>query len=427
MKTVLTYGTFDLFHIGHHNILKRAKALGDRLVVGVTGEVYDLERGKLEVIDSLATRIANVKASGFVDEVFVEEYLGQKISDVQRYNADILVLGADWKGKVDYLNKYCEVVYLPRTKDISSTQLRNSHILRVGLITDSADDGGFIRELHYLTTFHEQAVYAPDRKVAAHYKKTYNVDAYSTDDDSLKTLLDSVDAVYIRRSADMKRYLTAAIDARAHIITDKIIGAAEELAEIYDRAGDANVLLIERTGMIYSRNWDQLVWMAHSGELGDIRAVNISFEADGGRIAESLVTPLTLVSGLMGYDYDDVYGDVIEPDDAQKYGFANVIMRYGASCVHIQTANTGMTNDVFEIIGERAVLRATSPWADMQHFVVTPYGDTGEIRPFSYNVAAWKLRYYFLELKKLLEKGNRVNSRYGLRDNLWLIRTLDRI
>ena len=93
MKTVITYGTFDLFHQGHYNILKRAKELGDYLIVGVTGETYDAERGKLSVQDSLATRIENVRKTGFADKIIVEEYLGQKIPDIMKYHVLLAPIG----------------------------------------------------------------------------------------------------------------------------------------------------------------------------------------------------------------------------------------------------------------------------------------------------------------------------------------------
>ena len=105
MKKVITYGTFDLFHKGHYNILKRAKEYGDYLIVGVTGETYDIGRGKLSVHDSLATRIENVKNTGLVDEIIVEEYLGQKIGDLIKYDIDYFVIGDDWKGKFDFLKE----------------------------------------------------------------------------------------------------------------------------------------------------------------------------------------------------------------------------------------------------------------------------------------------------------------------------------
>lgn len=100
MKRVITYGTFDLFHQGHYNILKRARELGDYLIVGVTSESYDIERGKLNVQDSLLKRIENVRKTGFADEIIVEEYQGQKLSDITKYNIDLLVVGSDWRGNL---------------------------------------------------------------------------------------------------------------------------------------------------------------------------------------------------------------------------------------------------------------------------------------------------------------------------------------
>ena len=134
MKKVITYGTFDLFHEGHYKLLQRAKALGDYLIVGVTTESYDRQRGKLNVVDDLLTRVENVRKSGFADEIIIEESYGQKVSDIQKYDIDIFTVGSDWVGKFDYLREYCEVVYLERTKDVSSTMLRNEafSIKRIG-------------------------------------------------------------------------------------------------------------------------------------------------------------------------------------------------------------------------------------------------------------------------------------------------------
>ena len=137
MKKVITYGTFDLFHEGHYNILKRAKEQGDYLIVGVTSDNYDKSRGKLNVQQSWVARIENVqKKSGFADQIIVEEYYGQKIEDIKKYDIDSFVIGSDWKGKFDYLNEYCQVIYLERTKGVSSTQLRNENrgIIKLGSV-----------------------------------------------------------------------------------------------------------------------------------------------------------------------------------------------------------------------------------------------------------------------------------------------------
>ena len=136
MKRVITYGTFDLLHRGHINLLKRAKELGDYLIVGVTSNAYDKQRGKLNVKESLLERIDNVRRTGYADEIIVEEFEGQKILDIQKYDVDTFAIGSDWEGKFDYLNEYCDVVYLERTRGVSSTELRqaNKPIVSIGII-----------------------------------------------------------------------------------------------------------------------------------------------------------------------------------------------------------------------------------------------------------------------------------------------------
>jgi len=122
---VLTYGTFDMFHIGHLNLLKRAKELGDRLYVGVSTDEFTKLKGKKTLIP-FNERKEIVSSIKYVDEVFKEESWEQKINDIKKYNIDIFVMGEDWKGKFDYLKDYCEVVYLPRTEGISTTKLKEN-------------------------------------------------------------------------------------------------------------------------------------------------------------------------------------------------------------------------------------------------------------------------------------------------------------
>ena len=110
MKKVITYGSFDLFHEGHYKLLKRAKELGDYLIVGETTEHFDTMRGKLNLVDPIMTRIENVRATGFADEIIVEDHDGQKIEDIQKYGVDIFTVGSDWTGKFDYLNAYCKAI-----------------------------------------------------------------------------------------------------------------------------------------------------------------------------------------------------------------------------------------------------------------------------------------------------------------------------
>ena len=125
MKTVLTYGTFDLFHIGHLNILKRARELGDKLIVAVSTDEFNATKGKTTLMP-FEHRVELVRSVRYVDEVIAEHQWDQKIADVQQHQVDIFVMGSDWQGKFDFLKPYCEVVYLPRTDNFSSTDLKKA-------------------------------------------------------------------------------------------------------------------------------------------------------------------------------------------------------------------------------------------------------------------------------------------------------------
>lgn len=122
-KIVLTYGTFDLLHHGHENILREAKSHGDVLIVGLSTDSFNLLKGKSS-LDSYEIRKMNLLNTGLVDQVIPEENWEQKENDILKYDVDVFVMGSDWKGKFDYLNEFCEVVYPNRTEGISSTMLR---------------------------------------------------------------------------------------------------------------------------------------------------------------------------------------------------------------------------------------------------------------------------------------------------------------
>lgn len=129
LKTVLTYGTFDLFHVGHLNLLERLRALGDRLVVGVSTDEFNAGKGKQTIV-RFEDRLKIVQAIKCVDLAIPERSWDQKITDIREQQVAIFGMGADWTGKFDDLKPYCEVVYLPRTEGISSTSLKGLlHVL----------------------------------------------------------------------------------------------------------------------------------------------------------------------------------------------------------------------------------------------------------------------------------------------------------
>lgn len=126
MRTVVTFGTYDLFHIGHLNVLRRASALGDRLVVGVSSDELNRSKKDKRAVFSLSERMEIIGAIRYVDDVFIEHSLEQKREYLEQYGADVLVMGDDWVGKFDHLADICEVVYLPRTPGVSTTAIVES-------------------------------------------------------------------------------------------------------------------------------------------------------------------------------------------------------------------------------------------------------------------------------------------------------------
>lgn len=139
MKTILTYGTYDLLHIGHINLLMRAREMGDRLIVGLSTDEFNLGKNKKSVF-SYDERKKILESIRYVDKVIPENHWEQKPQDIKDNNVDVFVMGDDWQGKFDDLKQYCEVVYLPRTADVSTTYLKDK------LIYETKEDGTIVIE-----------------------------------------------------------------------------------------------------------------------------------------------------------------------------------------------------------------------------------------------------------------------------------------
>ena len=310
MKKVITYGTFDLFHKGHYNILKRAKDLGDYLIVGVTSESYDLERGKLNVRDSLIKRIENVRATGLADEIIIEEYQGQKVHDIIRYQADVFVVGSDWRGKFDYLKEYCEVHYLERTKSISSTLLREQQqIYSVGVITDRIDDGSIVAETKYISGLNVEKVFSQDESLAKAFCAKYELHNYFTD---LEKFFEGLDIVYINTSYEQRAfYIDAAIQHKKYVISPApIVNDPQHLKALIEAAHQQGVLIIDNILVAYLRAFTQLIWMLRGNIIGDIVKVHCAISTDSYMLSrdipEILTCPLFVCMRILGMDYHKI-------------------------------------------------------------------------------------------------------------------------
>ncbi len=382
---VITYGTFDLFHEGHYNILKRAKDLGDYLIVGVTSENFDKSRGKLNVKQSLVERIENIKKTGLADEIIVEEYMGQKIEDIKKYNIDRFVIGSDWIGKFDYLNEYCEVVYLERTKGVSSTQLRNKNIgfLNIGCVGSGRIAKRMIKESKYVSGINFDIIYGRNESHIAKFAEENELEKFTTDYDEF---LESIDAVYIATPHHTHYdFAKKALLSKKHVLCEKPITLTEnQTKELYKLAKDNDVVLYEAIKTAYFPGFKRLIMLTKSGIIGKITDVDATFtklvndkslrEYDlnqgGGSLNELISYPLIAIFKLLGTDYNDIsfYSRFDEETGIDLY--TKLLLQYDDA---IATANVGLgvkKEGELIIAGTNGYVYVPAPWWKTEYFEI---------------------------------------------------------
>lgn len=400
MKKVITYGTFDLFHQGHYNILKRARELGDYLIVGVTSESYDIERGKLNVKDSLLKRIENVRKTGFADEIIVEEYQGQKISDIIKYNVDCLVLGSDWKGKFDYLKNYCDVVYLERTKNISSTKLRSEGtIYSIGIVTDDTEDNEMVQESKFVSGLHVESVYSEDIFVAREFCDRYELDSYGTD---YEQFLEGLNIVYIKSGLKKRPgYIKHALQQGKHVISDTPMTLdTGEQKMLFALAKEQKVVLVERLTLVYLRAFVQLVWLTHGDLIGNVVAVKCAISQDdfeGGKsFNETVSQALCACIKLLGRDYLDVNTNAVRGSDGE-FVYDMITVKYPKALATIEIGTTVDVENELVIIGRKGRITVPNDWWNTGYFEAKIEGQEF-LKRYSFNFEGNGLRYLLQEL-----------------------------
>jgi cytidyltransferase-related domain len=418
MRKVITYGTFDLFHEGHYRLLKRAKELGDYLIVGVTTKNYDDSRGKLNVQEGLMRRIENVKASQLADEIIIEEYEGQKVDDILKYGIDIFAIGSDWTGKFDYLNDYCKVVYLERTKGISSTQLRaaNNGILRVGVVGYGRIAHRFIKESKFVSGVNVEGVYGPRLASLEAFVKKHELAFYSLD---YAEFLDKVDAVYIASPhLTHYQYIKEALTKDKHVLCEKpMVLSASQSKELYSLADSKGRVLLEAIKTAYSTGFIRLISIAKSGLIGKIKNIDATFtklvegnireldsNAAGGSMTELASYPLLAIIKILGKDHEDIRFYSYYDNDKNVDLFTKINLKYKDA---IATAKVGLgvkSEGDLVVSGTKGYIYVPSPWWKTEYFEIR-FENWSDNKKYYYKFDGDGLRYELTEFATMINKG----------------------
>lgn len=403
MKKVITYGTYDLFHRGHYNLLKRAKELGDYLIVGVTTDNFDLERGKMNTCNNVMERIESVKATGLADQIVIEEYKGQKIDDIQKYGVDIFAIGSDWEGYFDYLKEFCEVVYLPRTQGISSTQLRQERpTVHIGIIGTGSIANRFVPEADNVNSAHITVAYNPNRVECQEFCDKHKIGIAA---ETLDELYKDCNAVYIASPHYTHyEYVLSALKAGKHVLCETPFVFSKSQAEyLYQLAEERHLVLMVALKTAYTPAFGHLYSLLKSRVIGDIVEVNASVttlmdeSSDkldskrlGGSMSENACFPLLPIFKFLGLEYRNINFYSKMKNDVDM--FTKAVFRYDHAVASLQVGLGVKTEGSMTIAGTKGYVYVPAPWWKTDYFEVR-YEDQNQNKKYFYPFVGEGLRY----------------------------------
>lgn len=425
MKKVITYGTFDIFHEGHQAILKRSKELGDYLIVGVTGKEYDKNRGKLNVFQSLHERIKNVEQTGLADEIIVEEYDGQKISDIQKYNVDVFAIGSDWLGKFDYLNEYCKVKYLPRTKGISSTSLRNGFsFVKIGMIGCGNIARRFLYESKFVSNTEIVSVLGKNKNVKEFVKKNEINKAHN----DFNSFVKDIDAVYIATPHNSHyEYARKCLLAGKHVICEKPLTLKKsQTLELIKLAKENKLVLMEAVKTAYCDGFSKMISLAKSGVIGDIINLDASFTKlipnanvreyninyAGGSHNELMTYPLLAASKILGHQFIE-YKNLRYFKNSDVDIFSKLEIIYEKATANLYVGIGAKKEGDLIITGTKGYIYCNAPWWKTTNFQIK-FENAKNIN-YEHNFLGDGLRYEIAEFVECINSKNSFS--YKLNDN----------
>jgi glycerol-3-phosphate cytidylyltransferase len=439
MRKVITYGTFDLFHEGHRRLLERAKALGDYLIVGVTTEQYDIQRGKLNVVDSLMRRIDNVRSCGYADEIIVEDHESQKIEDVQKYNIDIFVVGSDWRGTFDYINEYCEVVYLERTKDISSTDLRieRNRSIRLGIVGSGRIAERTLSEVKFVSGISVTSVFNPRLSSAKAFADRLELaNAFDQYDD----FLEHIDSVYIASPHETHyEYARQALLAGKHVLCEKPMVLREaEARELYELAQQTGLVLMEAIKTAYAPSFLNLLAIAKSGRIGKIYDVEATFTklipkapntreyipTAGGSFTELASYNLLPIVKLLGTKFNDLRFEFFKDANGVDI-YTKAYFRFEDAIATVKTGIGVKSEGQLLVSGTKGYIQVKSPWWLTKTFEVC-YENTDNNESFSAPFPGYGMRFEVADFVRNINEPARRNYKLTAEESITMARVIER-
>ncbi len=418
MKKVITYGTFDLFHYGHRRLLERAKALGDHLIVGVTSEDFDKARGKINVQQSLMERIEVLKATGLADEIIVEEYEGQKIDDILRYNVDIFAIGSDWVGKFDYLKQYCEVVYLERTEGVSSSELRaEKRELRLGIVGD---------ELPFLSKFERESHYVNGLSISGlchlrrHESIPDNLLQLPLLTSNFEEIVDASDAIFLN-STPQQHYnqIKYALMHGRHVLCEPPVSMRrDEWDELMRLAEEKKCLLMDALRTAYAMAYRRLLLLVKSGVIGKVCSVDssITVQRDTELKGDELINVRNSISTwganallpvfqLLGTDYQSKRIITHIENESLKYDtFSKIDFVYPEAVASIKVGKGVKTEGSLVVSGTTGYIYVPAPWWKTEYFEVRREDPSFNKRYF-YQLDGEGIRYELVSFIRAVQTG----------------------
>lgn len=410
MTKVITYGTYDLLHYGHIRLLERAKELGDYLIVGVTADDFDKTRGKINVQQSLMERVEAVKATGIADEIIIEEYEGQKIDDIRRYDVDIFTVGSDWVGKFDYLNEYCKVVYLDRTQGVSSSELREQkRPVRLGLIGDALFLNKIIKETSFVNGLHISAVCTNRRDNSLGENKV--VDKY-------EDLLNESDAIYIRSlPKDHYYHIKLALESGKHVLCESPMTLSlEQSKELFKLAAAKGLILMEAIKTAYSTAYTRLLLLLKGGKIGNIISIDATCTSlktsdginrtDWDGIYEWGPTALLPVFQILGTNYKSYSITSHFTDETNEHdSFTKMDFVYDHSVASIKVGDGVKAEGALIISGTNGYIYVPAPWWKTDYFEIR-YENQSLNRRYFYQLDGEGIRYELVAFVRAIERGD---------------------